>query len=285
MSKQPDIFSFSDYRLFLKEAYGFLKETQASFSFRYFAKLAGFKSPNFLQLVMEGKRNLTSDSIPKFAQALSLNKQQTDYFSNLVLFNQAQDDEAKNLYYKKITHNRRYRELRQLENDQFQLYSHWYNLAIRELVTQKNFREDPVWIAQQLVPKISEKEAAEGLALLLKLKLLQRNPRGQLVQADPTLSSGAEVKSLAVANFHRAMLKKAAQAITIIPASERDISAVTIGVNRASLPQLKEKINQFRKELLATLGNSEIPAEQVYQLSIQLFPLTRHSAVKGKKQT
>lgn len=263
--------------------YAHLKSSVASFSFRYFARQAGFASPNFLQLVIEGKRNLTGDSIPKFAKALKLNKQESDFFNNLVLFNQASEPDAKNRFYERMTHNRRYREIRRLETEQYNFYSHWYYSAVREMVTCNEFIEHPAWIAARCVPKITEKQAAQALKLLLDLKLLKRNERGRLVQSDATISSGAEVRSLAVSNFHREMLKKAAQSIVIVPADERDISSVTLGVAAADLPVLKEKINAFRKELLAGIGASTKPTNRVYQLNIQLFPLTRKS--EGEKKS
>jgi uncharacterized protein (TIGR02147 family) len=58
-----NIYNFSDYRDFLKDRYRQLKEADSLFSFRYFSKEAGFGSPNYLKLVMDGKRNLSTEAI------------------------------------------------------------------------------------------------------------------------------------------------------------------------------------------------------------------------------
>jgi hypothetical protein len=54
--KRPSIFQYSDYRAFLRDHFAYMKATNASYSFRTFSRLAGFNSPNFLQLVYDGKR-------------------------------------------------------------------------------------------------------------------------------------------------------------------------------------------------------------------------------------
>jgi uncharacterized protein (TIGR02147 family) len=83
------IFAYIDYRKFLGDYYVDKKRTTRHFSHRYFAMKAGVKSPVLLKQVIDGKRNLTSLMIEKFAQALCLNKKESVFFRNLVLFNQA----------------------------------------------------------------------------------------------------------------------------------------------------------------------------------------------------
>ena len=73
MGIMADLFKYLDYRHFLKDHYREQKEKKGSvFSFRSFARQAGLRSPNFLQLVMEGKRNLGPDGIKGFAKALDM---------------------------------------------------------------------------------------------------------------------------------------------------------------------------------------------------------------------
>src|SRR3989338_9919808 len=90
--KKPNIFEYDNYRSFLKDLYALLKQEKSAFSFRFFSRQAGFRSPNFLKLVMEGKRNLSPESIEKFAKGLKLNKNEADFFRRLVLLNQATTD-------------------------------------------------------------------------------------------------------------------------------------------------------------------------------------------------
>ena len=93
---KPNTYTYLDYRRYLKDLYKKLKETTNHFSFRYFAKAAGLKAPNYLKLVMDGERNLSQDGIRKFCKGLKLNKGEQEFFENLVHMNQSKTDEEKN---------------------------------------------------------------------------------------------------------------------------------------------------------------------------------------------
>ena len=115
-----DLFKYLDHRRYLKDYYREQKEKRGStFSFRTFARAAGLSSPNFLKLVMDGKRNLGPDGIARFGKALRLNKEETTYFENLVHFNQASTDDERNEWYKRLSTSKKYREIREIEKNYF----------------------------------------------------------------------------------------------------------------------------------------------------------------------
>ena len=111
-------------------------------------------SPNFLKLVIDGKRNLTPNSAERFAVALGLNEQESSFFQELVGFNQASTASQKNLHYQRIGKFRKHRAITKLERNTFEYLSHWYYPVIRELVACKGFQEDPEWIAKRLKPTV-----------------------------------------------------------------------------------------------------------------------------------
>jgi len=277
MNSKPNIFEFTDYREYLRKMYEHRKKNSRSFSFRSFARLAEMGSPNYLKLVMDGKRNLTQKTITQFVKGLQLNRSEAEFFENLVYFNQSEASEDKNKFFERMGRSRRYREIKQIQSQQFDFYSQWYHSAIRELVTLPHFKEDPQWIAKTLTPSITAKQAEDSLKLLQRLKLLVRSKRGKLVQTDATLATAPEVQSLAIGNFHRQMLERASDSIENISASLRDLSAITLGLKEEQIPELKKRILKFRRELLVSLGNNEKNNSQVYQMNIQLFPLSQTS--------
>ncbi len=272
---KPNLFEYEDYRKYLRDSYEESKASKRSFSFRFFAREAGFASPNFLKLVMDGARNLTIDSIPKFSKALKLTRPEAEFFEALVLFNQAHTAEEKSRHYGRMAKSRRFREVKSLAREQFEYYSKWYYSAVRELVELPDFSADPFEICRRLVPNIAPKQAKDALALLKKLNLVEAGPDGKLRQVDRTITSGAEVKSLHVINFHREMLARAAESMDLVPAPERDISAVTLGVPASKVAEVKERIARFRRDLLASIGAAEEKPDRVYQLNLQFFPLSR----------
>lgn len=269
------VFKYDNYRDFLKDAFEFMKKNRRGFSYRNFIKDAGISSAGFLTLVMSGQRNLTTESVTKFSKGLKLNKQESEYFENLVFFNQARTSDEKNRYFEKLSKHRKYREIHILESDKFEFFSKWYYSAVRELIHIRHFKEDSAWIAKALIPNITEKQAMESVELLLKLGLVRRDEAGRLRNVDVNISSGAEVQSLAVKNYHMEMLTTAKNALETLPGTERDISAVIVTSSEEKLEEIKTEIREFRKRLLQLASENVSEHDRVYQLNMQFFPLSK----------
>ena len=79
---------------------------------------------------------------------------------------------------------------------------------------------------------------------------------------------------VAVTAQHRQMLDQAKDSMENVPAEKRDISAVTFAIQRKDFPALKKHLQLMRKELLDFSSESGT-GEDVVQVNIQLFPLTR----------
>ena len=197
---EPDVLHYSNYRTFLQDHYEFKKAEQPVFSHRYFARKAGISSPNYLKLVMDGKRNLTKKTLLKFAAALGLKGVRAEFFENLVFFNQTASLPERNIYYGNILRVRAKAGLRKLDEAQFQLFSDWRHIVVRELAAAKGFRPDARWIVKKLGKVISEKEAEESLKLLSVLGLLKRTANG-FMQTDINITTSDEVRSLLVKNL------------------------------------------------------------------------------------
>jgi len=267
-----DVFSYLSYRAFLRDAYHDLKARQRGFSYRWFSRKAGLASPNFLKLVMDGKRNLSSRGAEAFADALGLSSREASFFRELVDFEQADTPTEKNRAWDRLSSYQGHRKVRAVERHQFEYLSKWWYPAIRELVAIPGFRDDPEWIARQLRPAITPTQARAAIELLLQLGFVVRGDDGGLTQSEPLLSTGAEVRSLAVGNFHRQMMQRAAEAIDLVDRSEREISGLTVALSQASFQLFKEKIHALRAELLELSGR-EVAPDRVIQVNFQIFPL------------
>jgi uncharacterized protein (TIGR02147 family) len=273
-SWKPDIFGFLDFRTYLKAYYDAAKAHKGHFSYRYFARRAGYASPNFLQLVISGKRGLSADSIERFAKALDLAPDEQEFFSALVAFNQAQSAEEQNRAFMKVAASRRFRQARRIDHAMYRYLSHWYYPAIREMTARDDFQEDPAWIATQLLPSISTAEAAGALQLLLELGLVTRDAAGRVRRGEPTLTTGHEVRNLAAGNYHRQMLERASESIERVPRERRELGATTICVNPDTIAEIKLLIQDFREQILERCDRDDDPSV-VYQFNVQFFPLSK----------
>jgi uncharacterized protein (TIGR02147 family) len=282
MKSRKSIYEYGDYRAFLRDFYDFSKATNKSFSFRSFSKLAGFQSPSVLKRVMTGERNLSKVSILRFAKALGLSESETQFFKNLVLFCQATTAEEKHLLGKQILRSHTFKRIHPVSEAQFNYFSSWYMVAIRELVDLRNFQEDPEWIASRIQPRIEPHQAKRAIEELLLLGMIKRDADGRLKVTSTNISTPDEVASSIVAQFHRELMKKAMDSIDTIPRERREISALAMGVSEKTMQIVKRKIQAFRQELVSIVSCDEAP-DMVYQLNFQFFPLTQESGEGNEK--
>jgi uncharacterized protein (TIGR02147 family) len=272
-----DVFSYRDYRAYLRDVYAARKSSEYGFSYRAFARKAGLSAPNYLKLVTEGQRNLTAEMAGRFAEALGLAGEPASYFCDLVAFNQAASAPERERCYQRLQAYRRYRSTFRLDAAHAAYHAEWYIPAIRELSACSGFRPDPKWIARTLRPSITARQAEQAVAVLEQLGLLVRDPSGRLVQEEPLLSTGDDQPlGHHIATFHRTMMQRASDALDTVPREEREIAALTLGLNERQFLQIKQRLYQLRQELLqASLEGAEGPPDRVVQINFQMFPLSR----------
>jgi uncharacterized protein (TIGR02147 family) len=273
MAAAPDIFRYRDYRAFLRALYAHKKAHEYGFSLRAFSKHAGLRSSNYLKLVMDGDRNLTSDAATKFAGACGLKGQAADYFCELVVFNQAKSADERERVYARLRRFRRYREVYKLDGAQEAYHAEWFIPAVRELVGRADFRDDAKWIGKTLTPSIAPRDAQRAIDVLLELGLIERSAEGKLAQTHALVQTPEGPLSHHVFSFHRAMITRAAEALDRVPREEREIASLTLRIGDAQLAELKQRLTRFREELLHTFESSD-GAKRVVQVNLQMFPLT-----------
>src|SRR5206468_798640 len=97
-------------------------------------------------------------------------------------------------------------------------FSHWYNAAILEILSQEDAKDDPKWIAKRLLPRVPPSKIEKSLALLQQLGYLTMDlKRGRLVLTQANVRTGSEVYGTAIASFHQQMIELGKESITRIP--------------------------------------------------------------------
>ena len=279
MNTPSNIYDFTDYRDFLKDRYRQLKESDPAFSFRHFSKQAGFGSPNYLKLVMDGKRNLSDEAIGKFAKGLRLDSHESEYFKFMVGYNQCEDRIKKEVYEAKLHYLRELFKVKELIPEHYDYYHDWYHAAIREMINNKGtVRNNPVVIAAKLSPQISEEDAAASILLLKKLGYVTENANGELQAGEgaDVMMAGAE---MAQKIYHEQMAELAAKSLYTQGSETQEFESVTVALPANKVAELKQKI----KELVAEVSNQH-GGEQVYQFNVQLFALTQEDGEEAAPQ-
>jgi uncharacterized protein (TIGR02147 family) len=270
----PVITEYLNYRHFLQDFYNAKKNENASYSYRVFANKADFGAPSHFKMVLDGTRNLTLNTIPKFQKALGFKKkQEAQFFELLVHYNQAKKPEEKIKYFNEIMELRRQKGLSLLEKHQFNLLSHWHYVAIYVLIDLHDFEDNHDWITKRLRKKVTHHQIDQAVESLKALNLIERDEFKGWRQTTGALTTDEDILHLSVKQYHKDMLTLALDSLREDPASVKEFNGVTLPINKAKLPVLKEKIRTFRKEINELASNME-ELDQVYQLNIQLFPLS-----------
>jgi uncharacterized protein (TIGR02147 family) len=273
MKKKLNIYGYIDYRKYLKDYYELQKKQTRYFSYRYFSNKAGFSSHNVLKQVISGERNIAYNSIGKFCSALNFSSRECDYFRLLVLFGQSKVESEKNELFKEMSQYKKSSKVKKLSELQFQMYSEWHHAVIREMITFIDVKDNYDIIAKLFSPAIKPGQVKKSLLLLESLGLIKKDSTGKWVQNDPIIKTAPEIESLSIRNFNRKMIRLAENAIEKVQPEGREISGLTVGISKGAFKRVKQKIQDFKDEILNDILNDTSKSEEVYQLNFQLFPL------------
>ncbi len=268
------IYTYTDYRKFVKDYYLSKKKSIRRFSYRSFSEKAGFSSPNFIKLVIDGKKNLGKESVSKLCKAMELRKKEAEYFSYLVFFNQAKTTIEKNYYFGLLASIRTPKNVQTLDFRQYEFFNNWYNTVVREIIKGKKVDSvDPSAVARMILPNITPGQVKKSIKLLKELDLIKIE-NGTYIQSSPLIQTEPELQSLAVRNYHKKMIVLSGSAVEDIPRDKRNISCITGKISEKGYERIKKRIAEFREELMQILSEDD-NVDQVYQINFQVFPLTK----------
>lgn len=275
-----EIVKYTDYVPYIADLIQYKREV-GRFSFRAFCRKSGFKSPTYLKWVIEGVRPIALRSVHKFIAGLSLDKREAQYFTMMVNYKETKDPQMKRFYYEQMLAWQK-RHIGTLPKDAYEYLSHWYYIAIRELIASNDFKNDPRWIRDRLGGNLTLWDIKNGLGTLERLKLIKRDSKGRWQQTSKDLHTEATVKSLAAYSYHTEMLDLAEQALTKRKANERNYQSLVALIGEKTHGELRTKILQFQKDLVDYLQQEErknikggkCAPQELYAVNIQMLPLT-----------
>jgi uncharacterized protein (TIGR02147 family) len=271
--KKISIYTYLDYRVFLRDAYARLHARNRAFNYVAVCKKVDLKSPSHITAILKGTRNIPERLIDPFARAFSLNKKESRYFYWLVCYNQAKTHSKKDEAFQKLLSF--HSSDSTIINPQIYTYfSHWYHPVIRELVALIAVtRDDYHRVAHALQPRITPAAAQRALSLLERLGIISITTQGVYTRTDKVLTTGEGWRSIIINNYQRAAMDLARKAVERFAAHERDISTLTLSISEETFSRMREKIASLRKELL-DMARADTNAQRIYQCNFQLFPVS-----------
>jgi uncharacterized protein (TIGR02147 family) len=274
-----NIYSYFDYHKYLNDFYTEKKSSLSYLSYRYVSQKVGIDH-GLVVKIFQGKRHISSKSIPAFTSLLGLSRRQSEYFELLVLYGKAKTDSSIKLYFEKLLSFSGVEE-HKVEADKYEFYQKWYYTAVREILHLYPFRNDYIWLANMVIPAITPAEAKKAVRLLERLSFIKRNDAGFFELTSRFITTGPQWRSIAVRSFQKEVMTLAMQAIDTVPREERDISTVTLTLDDAGFAQACGRITALQKELVEISAACK-NVNRAYQVNLQVFPISKrcHSPVK-----
>lgn len=183
-SERPDILRYDDFRSFLKDLFAYEKARNPRFSLGVFSRRAGVSRSHF-KVVTDYRWKLTDGYIRRYAVGLRLSDAESAFFHRLVRHNQDKDParrEEAERELKRMGWTMRRRALRVEEVRA--LLERWHAPVVLGLTKLADFRADPGWISRRMGGRLTAKQAAEALSLLVRLGLI-RIEGGRIVPGPP----------------------------------------------------------------------------------------------------
>ena len=264
------VYSHEDWRAYFQDELERRRDAEEDFTSRALAVRLGMDPAQFHRIV-RGRTPLPFRYVPAVAEIFQMDRRAAAYFEELLRCDRAKSPEEKTRSRERLSALRGVA-ARPVEGSQAEYYGHWRHSVIRSLVGLGGVKGDGAALGSLCMPPVSPDEARESVDLLLELGLAELDRDGKLRLSESHLTTGPDVPARVVRAFHRQAIDLARSALETIPASERDISAVTASLDASGLEALRELARELRQKV-QTLSHGTRDPDRVFQLNIQLFPV------------
>lgn len=278
----PILGEYTDFRLYLKDVYEHRRATEStglrSYSYSTFSAAADIKSPNYLKLIIEGRRNLSDDMITRFAKALRLNRQETEEFRALVRYGQATQPIERNQYLKELADLRAQRafEAGQINQRSWEKVPGWIGWVLYAMADQANVDFDPQTLERLFRAKASADDIRESLAKLVDSGELARDSGGVIQKARDLIESPQDLPVALIRKLQAELIYLGIESLFRDSPKDREFGAMTIAMTEDEFQHVRFELRQLRKRLQKDISvkRKQSKGDRVYQLNIQLFPVT-----------
>jgi len=266
-----DIYSYSDYREFIADFLYEKKKENKKNTHRELAKIAGYSSPSFFALVISGKRNLVKNSLKKMVIFLNLKKREEIYFISLVQYQQEKNVTKKLELFKEVQRRRQASSFYKLNEGEFEYFSKWYILVVKEVISFSDAGKDLKKIASYIRPNITVKEVKDSIEILKKLKIIEENEFEYTLKEK--LITAANVPFDILKHIKKEYIYKSIEAMENFDSNDRYIASSTVSISENSYNKICEEIDSLRRKIM-TIAENDKKCDRVVQFNFQGFMLT-----------
>jgi uncharacterized protein (TIGR02147 family) len=279
------IFDYTDYRQYLKDVYTDLKNSEEGISFGELSERLGGFSRAYLHRIFSGVQPLALKTAELIAETLSLKKRESEYFIAMIEFARSRKVENKQYLFERMLTFRKNDGTTQLKSDQFEYFSKWYIVVIRELLATTDFRGDYEQLAELVSPPITAFQVEKAIEVLERLGIIVKNAKGRYVCKQCNLSTSGDfniAKNLAVRQFQKEIIGISADMIELKRPEVRDFSTITASVSEEGFEKIRAELTACRVKISQIITEDK-DVDRVYHLNLNLFPVSKLPKTKKGK--
>lgn len=284
MQQAPNVTQYMDYRKYLADFYAFRRQQTKNdlrpYNYQMFSAAANIKSPQYLRLIIDGKRNLSDDMVAKFAKVLNINKEQTEELRALVNYTQATDPSERNRYLKDLMEKRVSQKIKtgEIDSKAFDSIPGWVTWILYSMTDLKGMKFELPYIKQLLGDKVTADEIQEALNKLLESGQLSEDPiTKEIKKSRPIMENAENIPVALVRKLQAELLYLGMESLFQDDPLDREFGTVTLSLTEKEFEEIKFKLRQMRKQLTKdnSIARTTSPGDRIYQMNIQLFPVTK----------
>ena len=264
------VFTYTDYRDFLKEELAARISSNARYSLRSFAKQMNIPASTLSEL-LNRKKQMTMALVGKVAEGLKLTEHEATYLRLLVQLETEPNESKKVELKKRAAEFSSVSKTQNLNIDLFRIIADWYCVAILESLELSDLNE------KQLVKQLGISRFEYNLAIerLEKLQLIERTGRGFYRKTKSDVLASSQIPNSALRKFHQQMLQKAMLAVEEQTPNEKVIGSETFTISKSQVKEANKIIEEcFQK--INLMSKKTRSKEAVYHLGIQFFKLVEN---------
>ena len=266
------IFEYLDYRDLLKDAFEEKKSADSSFTYKKMAESLGLHTSNIFRVVQK-KTHLPARCQSRAIEFLGLADRNAAYFLLLVGYARERNGKARQEILEKALALRDVNRV-DLGEKELAYFRDWWVAAVRGVLEVVDGRANPTEIAHKLHPQVTEAQASAALDLLQELGLVKRGSSGRLIVREPHLGVARSAEKVqAVRRYQRQTLALASESIERFPPEVRDVTTLTMAVDRDIFSHVRETLRECRLQIQKSSDEAKSP-DRVMQLVMAYFPLT-----------
>jgi uncharacterized protein (TIGR02147 family) len=272
--QKPDIYSYDDFRVFLRERFDAEKAADAAFSHRKLAQAAGIANPGYLNDVIKGRKPLSRNAAERMARAFGMSAKEGEFLWLLAACGQARRDETREDLRRQIAFRRNRSHFVRTHPRMAKYYLDHHYALVRAAIEVTAFRGDYIELARFFEPPLPIAAVKKYVRDLCEWGLVAQGSdrvyrvTGTFVEPCPTLREQ-------VRQTNRDWIVQALDVQQRFPPSERHISTALLTASAEAEKKVLAAIERFRSEVFDILKADQAQPERIVQLNVQFFPQSK----------